>query len=168
MREEVLRVIRTQGLQKTLRILGVVIIALLVFQAGVFVGYRKAAFSYRFGDNYYRTFGPEQMRNRIPGMPPSDFLESNGASGMILKVTLPTFVLEGRDGVERVVRITDDTIIRQMRESLIPADLKEKEYVVVIGAPNDRSEIEARFIRLLPLPAEMLRTTLPEKAPKQQ
>jgi hypothetical protein len=39
---------------KILAVLGVVIIELIVFQSGIFVGYHKAAFSFRMGDNYYR------------------------------------------------------------------------------------------------------------------
>jgi hypothetical protein len=88
-----------------------------------------------------------------------DLLESNGVAGTIIKVTLPTFVIEGGGNVERVVRVTDDTIIRQLRESLEPEDLKDNQYVVVIGSPNSDSEIEARFIRLLPSPAEVSEAT---------
>ena len=32
----------------------VAVIALLIFQAGVFVGFHKASFSYRWGDNYQK------------------------------------------------------------------------------------------------------------------
>jgi hypothetical protein len=142
--------VRTPRFAKALSILAIIIIALLIFQAGVFVGYRKAAFSYRWGDNYYRTFGPAHERGRISGNTRGDFPVSSGASGTIIQVDLPVFVMIDSDKIERVVRVSNDTIIRRLRESLKPEDLKDNQYVVVIGSPNADSEIDARFIRLLP------------------
>lgn len=125
---------------RILCIIGIVIVALLIFQTGVFVGYHKAAFSYRWGQEYYHTFGGHR------------FPSSHGAIGKIIKVDLPTFIMEGPDKTEQVVLTTDTTIVRRFRDVIKPSDLKPDDYVVVIGSPNDKSQIEARFIRLVPAP----------------
>ena len=46
--------------------IGLVLIVLVVFQAGVYIGVRKAGLSFRMGDDYYRALGPETYR-RISG-----------------------------------------------------------------------------------------------------
>lgn len=136
-----------------LSVLGGVILALLIFQAGMFVGYRKAAFSFGYGDNYYRMFG-ERHHGGFMGMRSGIFdeglTESHGVIGKIVKVELPTIVVSGRDGIEKVVLITPDTIIRRLRDTIPSTDLKAGDMIAVIGSPNTRSEVEAKYIRLLP------------------
>ncbi len=129
--------------------IGGIIIALLIFQAGMFVGYRKASFSYRWGDNYHRTFG-EQQKFPFRMGPRGDFSESHGVVGKVVSIKLPTFVVEGSDNVEKVVVIKEDTIIRRFRDTLKPEDLKTGDLIVVIGSPNNQSEVEAKLIRMLP------------------
>ncbi len=129
--------------------IGGVIVALLIFQAGVLVGYHKAGFSYRLGDNYHRTFVGE--RGEFPmDIYRGDFTDAHGSVGKIIKIDLPTFVLEGQDGVEKIISIGDDTVIRQFRETIKPADLKINDFVVVIGSPNTQGQIESQLIRLMP------------------
>ena len=45
--------------------IGFTLIILLIFQAGIFIGYRKAAFSYRWGENHYQTFGGPRGREMM-------------------------------------------------------------------------------------------------------
>ncbi len=135
--------------KKILYGIGILIVALLIFQGGVFVGYHKAGFSYRLGDNYHRTFGGEHGEFSV-GISPGDFTDAHGSVGKIIKIDLPTFVLEGQDGVEKIISVNDDTVIRQFRETLKPADLKISDFVVVIGSPNAQGQIESRLIRLMP------------------
>ncbi|MBI3442287.1 MAG: hypothetical protein HY007_00760 [Candidatus Sungbacteria bacterium] len=141
--------------------IGIVIAALLIFQAGMFVGYRKAAFSYRWGQDYYHTFGGRR-KNFLAGMDRGEFPSAHGTIGKIIKIDLPTFVIEGQDKTEQVVLTNDQTTVRRFRETIKPADLKPDDYVVVIGDPNDTSQIEARLIRLMPFPpAAMMGTGTP-------
>lgn len=129
--------------------IGIAVVALLIFQGGVFVGYHKAGFSYRLGDNYHRTFGEE--RDRFPmGMHQGDFTDAHGSIGKIIKIDLPTFILEGQDGIEKIILVNADTTIRQFRETIKPTDLKINDLVVVIGSPNTQGQIESRLIRLMP------------------
>ena len=147
--------IESKKMRAVLYTLGLAILGLGIFQAGVMVGYRKAAFSYNWGNSYYRTFGergggfshgPQMMGN---------FLNAHGATGRIVKITLPTFIIEGgEDHVEKEILVKDNTIIRRFRDTLTSSDLKIDDFVVIIGSPNDTSQIEAKLIRLLPLPPE--------------
>ena len=129
--------------------IGALILALLIFQAGMFVGYRKAKFSYRMGDNFHRTFG-----ERKGGFARDDFPGGHGTIGKIIKIDLPTLIIEDRDNVEKIIIIKDDTAVRRFRESVKSSDLKTDDYVVVIGAPNTESQIEARLIRIVPAPPQ--------------
>jgi len=133
---------------KALIAIGLVLAALVVFQAGVYVGVNKAALSFRMGDNYYRALGP----GGFPGDPLGEELsEANGASGKILSVSLPTFIMEDQGG-EKVILIGSQTGIRFMRDSTSSSAIMPGDGAIVIGEPNDKGEIEATFIRLLPPP----------------
>jgi hypothetical protein len=131
--------------------IGVIVVAILIFQAGMFVGYRKAAFSFHFDENYYHEFD-SQSNGMMNGFPQGNFLGASGAVGKIIKITPPTFVVAGPDNLEKVVLMSDDTIIRQFRNTLSQSDLKVDDYVVVIGSPNDQGQIDAKLVRLLPTP----------------
>jgi hypothetical protein len=131
--------------------IGAAVIVLIIFQAGVFVGYRKASFAYRFGDNYYRTFN---RRTPAPlGFPVGDkFFVSHGAAGQVMSISLPTFVVAGPDSVEKTVLVGTSTLVRKLDAELKPEDIKTGDFVVVIGDPNDDSQIQAKLIRILPDP----------------
>lgn len=129
---------------------GLTLAALLVFQAGMVVGERRATFSYRLGERYYRgAFGGHP---RMMGLGRDGFLEAHGAAGKIISVQLPTFVIEGPDQVEKVVLINDGTSIRRFRDTVPPSALRVDDFAVVIGAPNDQAQVVAKLIRLMPEP----------------
>lgn len=148
------KIFESEKIKKTALALGIAVIALLIFQAGLFVGYRKAGFSYRFGENYYRAFGGERrsMMNgmMMKGTLRDGLMNAHGAVGKIVNVNLPTFVLLGNEGVEKVIRIGGDTEIRKFRDTLKASDLKVGDTTVILGSPNANSEIEAKLIRVLP------------------
>lgn len=133
--------------------IGIAIVVLLIFQAGMFMGYRKAAFAYRFGDNYYRAFGdrgPRPFQVPVRG----GFIEAHGAVGKVVSVNLPTFIVMGPDNVEKVILIMDDSIVRRSDTEILPSDIKVDDFTVVLGTPNDNSQVEAKLIRILPFPPE--------------
>ncbi|MBU6431076.1 MAG: hypothetical protein KGJ58_02545 [Patescibacteria group bacterium] len=129
--------------------IAIAIAILAVFQAGMFVGYRKASFSYRWGDNYHRAFG-ERGEHMTSFFRDGDFTNSSGAIGKIVKIDLPTLMIESKDGIEKAVSITDDTIIKKFRETVKPEDLKAGDFVIAIGSPNDKAGIEAKIVRIIP------------------
>ncbi len=136
---------------QVIAIVGILAAILVIFQVGVWVGFRKAAFSFRGGDNFYRQFGG-RGGHFAPGLPHGDFPDANGSVGRILKIDLPTFMMMGPDNLEKTVYVRGDTIIRRFRDTLRPEDLRVDEEAVVIGEPNDRGQIEAKLIRLTPPP----------------
>jgi hypothetical protein len=145
---------------KTFRrvIVGIIIIlsVVIVFEVGVFVGFRKALFSGHLGDNYYRAFGSH--RPQMINMEADDLPASFGAAGKIVKVNLPEIIIADRDNVEKTILITNDTIIKQFRGDASTSDILQNDFAVVIGSPNDKSQIEAKLIRILPPPIEATST----------
>ncbi len=129
------------------------VVVLLIFQAGLLVGYRKASFAYRFGDNYYRAF---EHRPPSPFNMPiqTDFISAHGGAGKVISVSLPTFVIAGPDEREQVVLVTDETLLRRFDTEILASDIKVDDFTVVLGAPNESSQIEAKFIRILPSPPQ--------------
>jgi len=134
-------------------IVGGFIVFILVFQAGMAVGFRKARFSYQWGENYHKMFGGPRggfagdFRRDFEGR---DFMNANGVTGAVLKVDGRTFVIRGVDGNEQVVVLTDSTVIRAGRGTVKPEDLTTEDSVVVIGEPDASGQIEAKFIRVFP------------------
>ena len=132
-----------------------VIVAGLIFQAGIFVGYYKASFSYRLGDEYHDVFGTRPMASGTPpqfGFLGQGFSGAYGVSGDILKIDLPNIVIEGQNSVEETVVLSTSTIFRKMRDSIKATDLSPEDFVVIIGEPNNLGQIEAKLVRVVPPP----------------
>ncbi|MFA5087374.1 MAG: hypothetical protein WC470_03700 [Candidatus Paceibacterota bacterium] len=135
-----------------LMIIGAMIALLLVFKLGMDIGFRKANFSYQWGENYYRNFaGPAESfpKNMIK---PDDFMNAHGVLGEIIKIDSPNLVIKDRNTLEKVVLVKDDTVIRNLKQNLKLSDLKINESIVVIGESNESGQIEAGLIRILPPP----------------
>ncbi|MBI2640716.1 MAG: hypothetical protein HYW91_02435 [Candidatus Sungbacteria bacterium] len=131
--------------------LGAFIILLVIFKAGVAVGFKKAGFSYRWGENYHRNFaGPRG--GFLKDLRDQDFMEAHGTFGSILKIDGLTIVISGKDGTEKTILANDNTVVRRFRDEIKLSDLKEGDYIVVIGSPNDAGQIEAKLIRVMPAP----------------
>jgi hypothetical protein len=125
-----------------------VIIALLIFSIGVIVGFHKASFERDWGENYERNFSPKPNG---PIFNPNNFPNADGAIGKIIKITLPTIIVEDKNHTEKIILLKDDTQIQEMRTPIAGNDLKMDDFVVVIGTPNTQGQIEAKFIRVMPL-----------------
>lgn len=129
-------------------IVGALILCAVIFHAGTVIGFRKATFSYRLGDNYHRIFVGRSRSE--PELSSGSLSPSHGVSGKIVKVDLPELVIESYGNTERSVIVNDRTEVRKFREALKPQDLRVDDEVVVIGSPDDSGEMEARLIRLIP------------------
>ena len=142
----------SQTFKAVVIIIGVSAVTLFVFTLGMEVGSKRANFSCRWGENYYRNFlgpragGMRAWRNFGQG----DFLNAHGAVGKIIKTEPPLFIMQGRDKVEKAVLVNESTIIERFREELKLDDLAVNDEVAVIGDPNGVGQIEAKLIRLLP------------------
>ncbi len=130
------------------------IITVLVFGIGVWVGTEKARFSYGWAESYHTNFGGPRMGffGNWRELPAGDFIESHGSFGEIIKIDNDGFIIKGRDNTEKIITITEDTVIERLKDAIKLSDLKINDYVVVIGSPNDSGQIEAKLIRVLPPP----------------
>ena len=127
---------------------GIALVLALVFSAGISVGSHKASFGRAWGDNYERNFG--MMSGRM-GFGRDNLPNSNGAVGKIIKITLPTMIVQDRDNTEKAILIKNDTKIQKMRTEITVNDLTLNDFVTIIGSPNAQGQIEAKFIRVMPL-----------------
>lgn len=140
-------------------IAGLFALAVLIgtFSAGVAVGYRKARFSYAWGENYHRNFGGPRggfLRNFSQDFMGKDFIGAHGTFGQIIEVKDFELVVRGKDNVEKIIIINKDTDIRRFQDTIQVENLKVNELIVVIGEPNDQGQIEAKFIRVMPSPSD--------------
>lgn len=152
--------LQSKNFKIVLIVIGALIVLLLVFKAGVSVGYRKANFSYRWGENYHRNFaGPRGgfLGDFRPGFGEGPFINAHGTAGSIIKIDGNTIVTKGRDNVEQIVLVKDDTTITRLRTQVQISDLKVDEMIIVIGNPNEAGQIEAKLIRVMPPPPNFAR-----------
>ncbi len=138
--------------------IGAIIVLILSFSLGVSVGFHKASFGQAWGDNYEKNFGiignDGMMLNRpFPGK--DNFPNAHGAVGKIIKIELPTLIVQDKDNTEKVVLLKSDTKIEKMRTEIKTSDLLVDDFIVVIGSPNDKGQIEAKFIRAMPSPGSL-------------
>jgi hypothetical protein len=59
------------------------------------------------------------------------------------------------DGNEKTITISTSTDIRKFKDSVKAEYLKIDDFVTVLGNPNDKAEVEAKLIRIMPNPADM-------------
>ena len=128
---------------------GAMLFTLAIFQAGMYAGYRKAAFSFRMGENYYRLFGGEHGFG-MAGPGRGGFSAAGGARGTIIRFDPPSLLIKEPENMEKMVLISDDTEIRRERARVATDTLYAGQRVIIIGTPNETGEIDARFIRIMP------------------
>lgn len=131
--------------------LAVLVVLLLVFKLGMTVGIEKADFSCRWSDNYHQNFGGPQG-GFMGGLNDRNFIEGNGTVGQIIKIDGSTLVVRGRGNVEKVINVNDDTVIERLRETIKISDLKVDDMIVIVGEPNNAGQIDAKLIRVMPVP----------------
>ncbi len=146
--ENIKKIFASKLLFGILCVIGAIIIAFLIFSLGVTVGFHKASFGREWGENYEPNFGFGPGR---PSFGANNFPNANGAIGKIIKIELPTIIVQDKDNTEKVVLINTDTSIRKVMADIKASDLLVNDYVVVIGSPDNQGQIEAKFIRVLPL-----------------
>jgi hypothetical protein len=146
--EDIKKVFESKVAFRILIGIGIVIVALLIFSLGITVGFHKASFERAWGENYERNFSPKPNG---PIFDPNNFPNADGAIGKIIKITLPTMIVEDKNNTEKVILIKNDTQMEEMKTPVVENNLKIDDFVVVIGSPNAQGQIEAKFIRVMPL-----------------
>lgn len=132
--------------------LGILVLVLVIFKAGLVVGSKKANFSCRWGENYYRNFGGPPRGGFMGGIKDRAFPNAHGLIGQILKVDGLTINMKAQDGTEKIVLVTETTDIKKMNAKVKIIDLTTADTITVIGEPNEAGQIVAKFIRVVPPP----------------
>lgn len=142
----------SSGYGKLIVVLGVLLVALVIFVAGAAVGYRHAVFSNRWYGNYARGFD-SPLSPFAPFMHDGDDLNPHGTFGDIVSFDPPYLMVKGQSQAESVITVGPGTVIRRIRAFGTTTDLMPGERVVIIGTPDDNGRIQASFIRVMPGPA---------------
>ncbi len=131
------------------------IVLLLVFLLGAYIGEKKAEFGYQWGQNYGRFFGEPRVGffnnatgSSMQGPQGPMGMNAFGNGGVVLKVDGSTMAIKGNDNIEKVVAIDAQTLIREGNTAVSLSDVEPGDQVVVIGSPNNSGQIIARFIRV--------------------
>lgn len=140
--------VETQNFKRALKVVGILAVTLFIFQAGVSVGFRKASFYGEFGNNFRKNFGEQKGGSR--GMVGRDIPNAHGIIGGVIDVSLPTIVVAGDDGVEKIVSIGEKTLIRRFRDNIRAEEIVIGDSVVIVGAPGREGMINATLIRIMP------------------
>ncbi len=133
--------------------LGGLIVLLLVFQLGVFVGFNKARWSFKWGDNYHKNFGGPKD-GFLRDFQGKDFIGGHGTPGSVVEVDGNKIIIKDPRGVEKIVVITDKTTLKKGMTDFKVSDLKVEDRLVVLGTPRDDGSIEAQLVRIF-APNEM-------------
>ncbi|MFA6348419.1 MAG: hypothetical protein WCX30_03250 [Candidatus Paceibacterota bacterium] len=128
-------------------IIGETILLLLTFGIGMMVGSKKADFSCNMDKNYERNFGGSGFPEDLNGAP-----QGGRIFGQIIKIENDAIVIKDSDSIEKIISTKGDVSIKKFRDTIKLSDLKVDDRIVVIGSPNDSGEIEAKLIRVMPVP----------------
>ncbi|MFZ2072571.1 MAG: hypothetical protein WA101_02055 [Minisyncoccia bacterium] len=163
-KEKLEKVFESKVLIGALYGIGIFIIIILIFSAGVSVGFHKASFGRAWGENYERNFGMKP--NKPPFLGEDNFPNAHGSIGKIIKIELPTIIVQDKDNTEKVILIKDNTKIQKIQENITAKDLKLDDFIVTIGSPDEKGQIEAKFIRIMPAPDFLNQIQTNEKLPQ--
>jgi hypothetical protein len=152
--EQIKQVLKKSNVKSGVCILGSIFVALIIFQAGMFVGFKKASFSFRAGEQYFRQMNG-RPNDQFMGMNRGDFPNSHGATGKIISIKLPSVIIADKDSTEKTIIISTSTDIKKFKDSVKAEDLQVNDFVTVIGNPNDKAEVEAKLIRIMPDPSQI-------------
>lgn len=150
-------IIKSKGFKIAALVMAFILVALISFAGGAKIGFRKALFSCRWGENYERNFmgprppfgGPGFMPEMMRGFEGRDFRNPHGLSGTIISISDNKLIIKDNDGKENTVGVTDKTIINKTRfDNLKLSDLKTDDKVVVMGRPDDSGVVNAILIRV--------------------
>jgi hypothetical protein len=134
---------------------GVLIVMITIFRAGMAVGYRRAVFAVRWGENYEKNFlGPRGGMKMMGNFDDRAIPNTHGSTGKIIRIdtasSTATLILQGNDGTEKSIAVGSSTVIRIFSDEVQFSDLKINDQITVVGSPNEQGQIEAKLIRVFP------------------
>lgn len=143
------KIFESKTFKIVIALIAIFVALFLVFSLGMFVGTKKADFSFRWAEQYHRNFaGPRD--GFFQDFMGKDFVEPNGTFGKIIQVNDDSIIVSGREKTEKNILITENTIIKYQNIEIKISDLKVDDNVVIIGEPNQDGRIDAKLIRVMP------------------
>ena len=143
---EIDKITESKAFKYFMVIVPVLIILILVFGLGVYVGYRKAKFSYSWGENYEKNF---PKKRGFFGFMPGDIMNAHGTVGSVSEINGNIIVLKDNDGTQKsILTSSSTTVISRPGTDLKLQDIKVNDAITVIGMPNNQGQIEAKLIRI--------------------
>lgn len=140
-------------------LLAIVLAVVVIFEAGVAVGYHRAAFSYHWTKGFMADNHDPRSFFAVFSHDP-DEPNPHGTMGQVVSVHLPEVLVKGPNSPEQVVVIGPGTAVRRFRGDGTSTDITAGQQVIVIGSPDDTGDIQASFIRILPpIPTSSTSTT---------
>ncbi len=138
--------LKSKALHVALALVGGFFVVVLVFHAGQLIGFRKAKLSFGL-------LGSRSMlgmdRDFFHDFREREMINNHGASGVVVGVAEPFFIMQSSSGLEREVLVSNTTIIRRGPSSITLQEVEPANRVVVLGRTEEAGALEAKFIRIL-------------------
>lgn len=122
----------------------------IVFATGVWVGQLRAQFSFQWAENYHYNFGGPK-KGVFGNLPSTDFTNSHGIYGTVVMRDEGALIVTDDDNKEKTIVVDSATTIVNNSKVIDFDDIEIGDRAVIIGQPNDQGQIEAKFIRILPV-----------------
>lgn len=133
-------------------VFGILFIIFVSFALGFSAGLNKARFSYQWGEQYEENFvkavveeSGEKALEKIDGQA---FRSGYCAAGKIIAVTDDTIILQGPNGRENTISVSDATSIKKGGSEITLSELKVGNRIVVVGKPTANGTLQANLIRV--------------------
>ncbi|MEK7625319.1 MAG: hypothetical protein AAB467_03145 [Patescibacteria group bacterium] len=129
-------------------------IILCAFRVGMVVGFSKANYSFRWGQNYHRLFGGPARgwfdggRGMMGQFDKDDYISGHNVVGSIIKISSSTITVKATDNTEKSLLISAETVIRSGNANVQVGALKENDRIVALGTPSSTGQIEVKFMRI--------------------
>ncbi len=119
-----------------------IVIVLVIFGAGITVGYRAGNFRDRFDRHY------------------NDIMSGHGAYGQVISTQGTSIVIRDPQNREKDIIVGPKTVIRRSRDAATTTDISVGSWITAIGSPDENGQIRALLIRIMPPPAELGTTSV--------
>ncbi len=139
---------------KTSLVIGIILLMIVSFQFGVFVGFGKASFNFRNGERYFLEMNGRRD-DPMMGLKRDDFQNTHGTIGKIIRISPDVLIVLDKEQKEKTISISTSTVIKKFREDIKAVDLKIDDFIAVIGSPEENGFVGAKLIRVMPDPKDM-------------
>ena len=136
-------VLKKPTTRKVLIGIGVVVVLLLIFHAGMVTGEHRHSGEHGFGMQRSGGFF-------IARMPQGYMQQGHGAVGTVTALGPSSVTITGRDGGAQTILLAPDTQIRALNGDASSSALKVGDHVIVLGAPSESGQITAHLIHVMP------------------